>query len=297
MPNVSSQRNALQLHGVDGPVPQIAIVTDSNAQLPEALVERLDVTVVDIPIVIDGDSRPEREIDVDDFYARLAEGAEVSTSQPSPGDFAAAYRRLASDGADAIVSIHVGSALSGTTNSARLAAELVDVPVDIVDTGQTSFSIGLCVTAAVAARDGGADGDAVADAARSAATRLGNVFVVSGLVLADGGGRLDVHGAADVSADEVPVVRLAGTDLDVVASVRDLDAAVAAMVDTIAREPGPLRVGVGVGDRGVMAIHDRMLERLRAMDHVVDVISYRCGPSVGAFSGPGVAGAAWLRLG
>ena len=273
-----------------------AIVTDSNAQLPVELAERLIVDVVDIPIVVDGVSHPERSLDVDEFYARLAAGAEVTTSQPSPGDFVAAYERAAAAGAEAIVSIHVGAALSGTVNSARLAAEMVDVPVTIVDSGQTSFSIGLCVTAAVAAREAGATPPEIAEAASAASTRLGNVFVVSGLVLADGGGRLDVHGADAVAAEDVPVVALRGTDLEVVASVADLEGAVEAMLETIAGEPGPLRVGVGVGDRAVMEIHDRMVEPLRDMAHVDEVVSYRCGPSVGAFSGPGVAGAAWLRL-
>lgn len=273
-----------------------AIVTDSNAQLPAELAERLLVDVVDIPIVIDGVNHPERSLDVDDFYARLAAGAEVTTSQPSPGDFVATYERAAAAGAEAVVSIHVGAALSGTANSARLAAEMVDVPVTIVDSGQTSFSIGLCVTAAAAARDAGATPTEIAEAASAASTRLGNVFVVSGLVLADGGGRLDVHGADTVAADDVPVVALRGTDLEVVASVADLEGAVQAMLETIAGEPGRLLVGVGVGDRAVMEIHDRMVGPLRDMAHVDEVVSYRCGPSVGAFSGPGVAGAAWLRL-
>lgn len=274
----------------------VALVTDSNAQLPAGLAERLCATVVDIPIVVDGVERLERSIDVDEFYGAIAAGADVSTSQPSPGDFVAAYTAAVDAGAAEIVSVHVGSGFSGTVNSARIAMGMVDVPVHIVDTGQASFSIALCLWAAADALAGGATGAEAAEEAKSAQVRLGNVFVVSGLALADGAGRVDVHGADAVTGGEVPVVALRGTDLDVVGSVGDHRAAVSAMLETIAAEPGPLRVGVGVGDRGVMAIHDAMIGPLQAMTHVAEVISYRCGPSVGAFSGPGVGGASWLRL-
>ena len=69
----------------------VAIVTDSNAQLPEVL-RRFDVGVVPLTVVMGG--QPFREgIDLtsDEFYARLAAGVEVTTAAPSPGDFVTAY--------------------------------------------------------------------------------------------------------------------------------------------------------------------------------------------------------------
>ena len=115
----------------------IGLVTDSNAQLPPELIERYGVEVVPITVVIDGEEHAEGvDLTADDFYARF-EGAtpDVSTSQPNPGQFAVAYQRLADAGADEILSVHVGADLSGTFNSARLAAGSSPVPVRLVDTG------------------------------------------------------------------------------------------------------------------------------------------------------------------
>jgi hypothetical protein len=87
--------------------------------------------VVPLTIVIDGVEHAEGEdIDADAFYACFDDGAtpQVSTSQPGPGRFTEAYARLASSGADEILSIHIGSALSGTLNSARIAADASAVP-------------------------------------------------------------------------------------------------------------------------------------------------------------------------
>jgi DegV family protein with EDD domain len=112
----------------------IGIVTDSNSQLPPELADRYGVEVVPLTVVVDGVEYAEGiELDADSFYARFEAGTPtVSTAAPSPGQFARAYRRMVDAGATEIVSIHIGSALSGTLNSARLAATDAPVPVHLV---------------------------------------------------------------------------------------------------------------------------------------------------------------------
>ena len=68
-----------------------------------------------------------------DLLAALTAGAKVSTSQPPPAAFAAAYDRAAASGAREIVSIHLSGELSGTVRAAQLAAETSPVPVHVVD--------------------------------------------------------------------------------------------------------------------------------------------------------------------
>ena len=104
----------------------IGLVTDSNAQLPPELADRFAIEVVPLTVTVDGVEYLEGvDLDADDFYSRFEHGASpvVATSQPSPGRFADAYQRLADGGATEILSVHIGSAVSGTVNSARLAAE------------------------------------------------------------------------------------------------------------------------------------------------------------------------------
>src|SRR5205085_7676373 len=92
-----------------GPAPApvcvvIALVTDSNSQIPASLIERYGITVVPLPVTIDGvDYLEGVDIDADDFYRRFETGTTptVATAQPSPGQFAAVYDRLVAEGAEA----------------------------------------------------------------------------------------------------------------------------------------------------------------------------------------------------
>ena len=150
----------------------IGLVTDSNAQLPPELATRYGVEVVPLTVTVDGEAFAEGvDLDADAFYARFDHGTPtVSTSQPSPGAFAEAYARVAERGATEILSIHIGSAVSGTLNSARIAVAGSPVPVRLVDTGTASFGVACCVWEAasrVAARRlGGRGGSNRRDAGR-----------------------------------------------------------------------------------------------------------------------------------
>jgi len=275
----------------------IGVVTDSNAQLPASLAERHGIRVVPLPVILDGEEFAEGvDLDVEEFYRRLAAGAEVSTSQPSPGRIAVAYQALVADGCTEIVSIHVGSALSGTVNGARLAADLVDVPVEIVDTGQASFSVGCAALAAAKARKNGASTDRVASAARATAAEVRNVFVMGGLELALASGRVEVSDELHEidRSPQIPVMTFDEGELVVLGSADTITEATAIMVEVV-RPPDdrrPLRVGVGVADRAAFGFYDAFEAALTG-DPALELIRYRCGPTVGAFTGLGTVGAVW----
>lgn len=273
----------------------IGLVTDSNAQLPAALIERYEIEVVPLGIIIDG--KPFREgvdLDVDDFYTRLAAGAQVSTSTPQPDAFIDAYESLAGRGAEAILSVHVGAELSGTLGSARIASRSCSVPVELVDSGTASFALGCCVWDAAERLAEGATLDQAADAARAVAGRVGNVFIVGGLDLARRGGRL----APDVdSADGVPVLALEGGAMRSVGTAADADDAVDVMAVYVRERvcDGNVRVGVGCGDAEVGDLAELLATRLAAVPGVVEVVRYTVGPSVGCHTGPGSVGAVFYE--
>ena len=147
----------------------IALVTDSASQIPDALAARLGVHVVPITVTIDGvEHREGVDLTADEFWARVDGGAvpEIATSQPSPGEIAAAYEAAMAAGASDIVSVHVGADVSGTVNAAQLGAALVNVPVHVVDSGTASFGVTACLWRAA---DAIADGASAAEAAAAAA--------------------------------------------------------------------------------------------------------------------------------
>lgn len=274
----------------------IRLVTDSNSQLPGELAERYGVTVVPLTVTVDGRAYLEGvDLDADGFYARFEGGRtpEVSTSQPSPGQFAGTYARLADEGATEILSIHIGADVSGTLNSARLAAADSPVPVRLVDTGTASFGIACCVWEAAEALAAGRSLDEAAAVAEELAVSVGNVFVVRALDLARAGGRLAA--GTDPPADGIPVLSLVAGELKSVGVARDVDEAAAVMADHALLAGEDLRAAVGIADAGAAPLWHALEARLAAAPQVRDVVRYRVGPSVGAHTGPGTAGAFFYR--
>jgi DegV family protein with EDD domain len=148
----------------------IAIVTDSASMLPPAWRERAHVAIAPLTVVIDGvPYREGEDIANAEFYQRLSQGAEVSTSAPSPGDLLAIYEAAVDSGAASIVSIHTGSDYSAVLDAARIATRSVTVDVALVDTGTASFPVALCVASACDARDRDDDPSSVVAAAQATA--------------------------------------------------------------------------------------------------------------------------------
>lgn len=276
---------------------RVGIVTDSNSQLPPELADRYGVVVVPLSVTVDGIAYDEgTELSADAFYARYIDGATpvVSTAAPSPGAFLEAYEHLAATGADEVLSIHIGSAVSGTFNAARVAAGASPVPVRLVDTGTASFGISCCVWEAAAALDAGADLETAARVAETTAPSVGNVFVVGALDIVRAGGRL---AAGTAMSDGVAVLSLIDGAITPVDRVSDVDEAAAAMVAYVVGaaerdgiEPGGLRVAVGIADAHAAPLSDALEAGLAREAVVGDMVHYRVGPSVGVHSGPGTAG-------
>src|SRR5258708_27845946 len=115
---------------------KIAVVTDSASDLPPDLAAARKITVVPQHVIWGKDNLADGvDITPEIFYERLARDPVMpKTSQPSPGEFAAKYRQaVAANAADAVLCITVSSKLSGTYSSALTARDLVDFPVEGVD--------------------------------------------------------------------------------------------------------------------------------------------------------------------
>ena len=281
----------------------VGLCTDSNAQMPPELVARYRVAVVPLTVTVDGEPLLEgEELDADAFYARMAASPppSVSTGAPSPGRFLAAYQALADAGADGVLSVHIGSAISGTLNAARVAASAAPVPVRLVDTGTASFAVACCVWEAAEALAAGADLERAAAVAADVAGRTDNVFVVKALDLARAGGRLGRAADEALTGDAIPVLRLVEGSYQAVAQVRTVDEAADAMAGTVLAGAlsgaAPLRVGISIADAAAAPLWQALEDRLAGRHEVADLVRYRVGPSVGVHTGPGTAGAMWYPV-
>ena len=170
---------------------RIVLVTDSTSMLSEDVVQAHDITVVPLQVVVDSRSYDEStDSDAAMVADELRAGKPVSTSRPTPQAFLEVYERLARDGADAIVSVHLSGEISGTCESAQLAARDAPVPVEVVDSRQVGVGTGFAVLAAAEALASGADAPKAADAARRRASATTALFYVDTLEHLRRGGRI-----------------------------------------------------------------------------------------------------------
>ena len=257
----------------------IGLCTDSNALLPPSLVAAFGVEVVPLTITVDDvDYLEGVDLDVDSFYAayNADQWPQVHVAAPSAGQFAAAYDDLLARGCTEILSIHVCSKTSATVNAARLAARGLQVPVRVVDTGTAGFGVGCCVWQAAAAIAAGATLEQAAAVAEAVAPTIGNVFVI------DQPDR-DEDAGLDVCTWRPGAV-------DNLGHVEGLLDAVHWMASWTAHRGADLRVGVGHSSAASAGIAVALEASLSEVANVLEVVRFRIAPSVGAFSGPGVAG-------
>jgi len=275
----------------------IGLVTDSSSQIPDSLIERFDVRVVPLVINVDGEEFHEGvDIHPGEFWDRFADGhmPVVKTSQPSPGAFLAAYRELEGQGCTDVVSVHVGEQHSGTINSARLAAEMVESNVHIVDSGTASFGVSCCVWEAGEAIAAGGTAVEAAHRALDVAPRIGTAFIIQALDFARSGGRIDPE--LPPGAEGVIVLAGHGSDLDVVATASTVDDLCDLMVERFLADGGSIRAGVCLADPATIDFTEGLEERLRRAEVDVELVRYLVGPSIAAHTGPGTAGGFWYTV-
>jgi DegV family protein with EDD domain len=173
----------------------VRVVTDSACDLPQALADELGLLIVPLTVRFASEELLDRrDLTPTELWARWASFPErPETAAPAPAQFEAAYRALAGAGADGIVVVTVSSLLSGTLQSAQLAAARVAGAVTISVVDSRSITIGLGMVAAAAARlaRGGASREEVTAAADEIAART---HVIAALDPADQRGRRLGHG-------------------------------------------------------------------------------------------------------
>jgi DegV family protein with EDD domain len=213
----------------------VAVVTDSTTYLPPELIERWGVQQVSLYVGWGDERLPEREYDLDAFYARLRDSPNLpSTSQPSVGDFLACFEPLAGEGRD-VVSVHIASGLSGTCESAREAARVIadkGLPgrVEVVD-GQTGAGgLGCLALAAAGASEQGLALGAVVDTIHKTRKGLEMWFCLDTLEYLRKGGRIGAAQALVGSALKIKPILTFGTEITPVGRVRTRKRAMQQMV-------------------------------------------------------------------
>lgn len=266
----------------------IALVTDSTSYLPSGRADALGVMVVPLHVTLGEHSFDEPDVEPSEFYRLLREtGAAPTTSQPAPGAFLQAFEAT---GADQVLCVTATASMSGTHQSAVLAAGLTERQVEVVDSGTISGGLLLLVGELAGSLAAGATFDEAVALARSLATRVSSTWCSDTIALLQAGGRF-----ADDVPDGVPVLALDGSAVRVLGSARSTEDAIALQAAVIrdALATSPSRVTVGHGD--VPDLADALAQALAGAGGLLGIDRYVVGPAVGAHAGAGNVGASYLR--
>jgi DegV family protein with EDD domain len=269
----------------------IAIVTDSTATLPPGVAEALSIRVVPLHVIIGGRTYTEgRNLAAAAVASALADGQSVNTSRPTPEEFADAYRQAASLDAEAIVSIHLSGDMSGTFESAQMAARNAPVPVHAVDSRLIGMGTGFAViSAAEAVRDGAGADDVVALATKRAA-RTTALFYVDTLEYLRRGGRIGAAAALVGSALAVkPLLQIDNGRIVPLEKVRTSGKALARLEELAVVAAGDEPVDVAVAHLANPEAADRLAESVRSRIPRLGALPIgEIGAVIGAHVGPGM---------
>ena len=213
---------------------KIAIVTDSNSGITQERGKELGIFVLPMPFYIDGNLYFEDiSLTQEDFYKKLQDDADISTSQPSPGDLMDFWENILKE-YDEIVHIPMSSGLSGSCQTAMTLADDYDGKVHVVDNQRISVTQEQSVYDAMALVKAGKSAEEIKQILEEEKLEASIYIMVDTLKYLKKGGRITPAAAALGSMLNLkPVLQLQGEKLDSFAKVRGVKAAKRTMLKAI----------------------------------------------------------------
>ena len=275
-----------------------AIVVDSTADFPEAPTRFPSWAVVPLYVRFGDESfRDYVELGPAEFYGRLRTAAELpTTSQPTPGDFLAAYEQLS--GYERIYSIHISGKLSGTIESARTAAAEAGADhIRIVDSDTASAAIAMVGLAVQRRLERGTTDEEIDELVARFRRDAGLLFTLDTLEFLARGGRI---GRARTFAGQVlnvkPILTIQEGEVVPLKRVRGNQKAFMEFVRAFradAPEGAGLRVGIAHADAPDRA--EALAEMVRRERPEAEIeLSTTLGAVIGTHAGPGTVGFFWF---
>jgi EDD domain protein, DegV family len=282
---------------------KIAIVTDSTSYLPQETVDKYNITVVPIEVVFNTKTyREDIDITTSEFYDMLQKSPELpSTAQPSIGAMMKIYDKLAKEGYDTVISIHLASTISGFVNNLKTAAQTIDnINVVVYDSHITVRLMGYLAQEAAHMAQQDKSVDEIIDRLDALRSSIGESFVVDDLKNLVKGGRLSNTSAVIGTVLNIkPLLEFDDESHKIVAydKVRSMKKAKLKAEEklnaAIDASPYPLRLLVldaddpESGDRWAQEVHERYPEMTLDRSYF--------GPVIGTHLGKGALALAWIR--
>jgi len=274
----------------------LRIVTDSTADIPVEWQKEFDIQVVPANIQF-GDKTYLQGVDLDNegFYRLVDQTRKIpKTSQPTPHQFAEFYKKLALTGkSDTILSIHVTSKLSGTFNSALMAAnELADqINVTVFDSLSGSAGIAMLCREARFLERSGKNLEEIVQHLEQMRSKIGIVLALDTLEYARLSGRVGALQAAMASILNVkPIAIVKDGVVHITEKVRTRRASVDRMLEIVKEQVGDQLVNMVIVHARDIKAGETLMENARGIFNIKDLILTDLSVSVAANLGPGTVG-------
>ena len=218
---------------------KIAVVTDSNSGITQAQAKEMEVAVLPMPFMIDGETYYEDiTLTREQFYQRLKDNADIATSQPTPDSILKMWDKLLKE-YDQIIHIPMSSGLSGSCSTAMMLAgeDEYEGKVFVVDNRRISVTQYQSVKDAQMLAAMGMDGTQIKKRLEKTAADSVIFITVDTLKYLKKGGRITPAAAALGTFLKIkPVLIILGEKLDSFAKARTMKQAKTMMMNAIQKE-------------------------------------------------------------
>lgn len=277
----------------------IKIVTDSTSYIPKKYLEKYDISVVSLNILLKNTNRRETSISNQTFYKEMEEAKEFAvSSQPTPEEFYDVFDKIAKDGDD-IVGIFISSEMSGTYSTANLVKNMIlekyDINIEIIDSRTNCMQMGFIVLEAAKHAKFGKSMNEILDIANNTIKNSRFVFSPSVLDYLKKGGRIGSASALIGNLFQIkPILTVNNGKTDVLAKVRTKKKAVSTMIDILMNDLKEKELGgvivhhINCEEDG-LTLAKTLEEKLNMKVDIQDI-----GPVIGSHVGPGSIGIAYF---
>lgn len=213
---------------------KVAVMTDSNSGITQIEAKEMGITVLPMPFIIDGKTYYEDiSLTQEEFYEKLAQNAEVSTSQPSVEDVLKYWDKALED-ADEVVYIPMSSGLSGSCSTAQMLSQDYDGRVQVVDNQRISVTQRQSAMDAMELAERGMTAAQIKELLEQEKMQSSIYIMLDTLTYLKKGGRITPAAAALGTALRLkPVLQIQGEKLDAFTIARTKKQGVAKMIGAI----------------------------------------------------------------
>ena len=278
----------------------IKIVTDSTSYIPEEFINKYDISVVSLNVIMNGESIREVDLDNETFYSKMEESTEIpSSSQPSPDEIYNTFENIVKEG-NSIVGIFISSDMSGTVSSANLIKNMLlekypTAHIEIVDSRSNCMQMGYVAIEAAKAAAAGKSMEEVIDVCTSVINNSRFLFTPDTLNYLKKGGRIGGASALLGTLFQIkPILTVCDGKTTVFTKVRTKKKAVDTLVTTLVNDLQGKELGgvivhhINCQDEGLILA--AKIKKQLGVDVQIDTI----GPIIGLHVGPGSIGVAYF---